>query len=180
MPWSPKGTAYASKDMGETSSKIARNLLLATPAERLRRNQAGGFGSSHSIDNTFSVSPMKDGKVTLAKIKPYRKVYQDFPVAVSDPNRMRDMGTDFGTSLAGNNKYAYRLLSPDVSSKRLRSSLGSLQKYESEQKRGSINKSNFWSNVTKRSRGFNSVHALDGLTQYYPTRDLTKVYARPL
>ena len=24
------------------------------------------------------------------------------------------------------------------------------------------------------------MHALDGLTQYYPTRDLTKVYARPL
>jgi len=97
--------------MAETSSKVARNLLLATPAERLRRNEEGriGSGGSHSIDGNFTLTPNKDGKVSLAKVKPYRKVYQDFPIAVSDPNRMRDMGTDFGNSLAGNNKYAYRL-----------------------------------------------------------------------
>jgi hypothetical protein len=30
------------------------------------------------------------------------------------------------------------------------------------------------------SRGFLSVHALDGLTNYYPSKDPTKIYARPL
>ena len=112
MPWSPKGSTKE-----ETSSKVARNLLLATPAERLRRNQEGRIGSgNNSIDGTFSLSPNKDGKVSLAKVKPYRKVYQDFPIAVSDPNRMRDMGVDFGHSLAGTNKYAYRLQSPEATS----------------------------------------------------------------
>lgn len=74
MPWSPKGSAYASRagrDKEETRSKIARNLLLATPAEKLRRTQGG----SHSIDGTFTLTPTKEGKVSLAKVKPYRKVY---------------------------------------------------------------------------------------------------------
>ena len=119
MPWSPKGgSQYVSK--GETSSKVARNLLLATPIEKLRKNK------DHSFDGTFSITPDKDGKVSLAKIKPYRKVYQDFPIALSDPNRMRDMGTDFGNAMAGTGKYAYRMQSPEVdsSSKKLRTSYG--------------------------------------------------------
>lgn len=119
MPWSPKGTQYASRDAnGETSSKVARNLLLATPIEKLRKNQ------NRSFDGTFSISPDKDGKVSLAKIKPYRKVHNDFPIALSDPNRMRDTGTDFGNARGDSTKYAYRMQSPEVESQKLRTSYG--------------------------------------------------------
>jgi len=119
MPWSPKGSQYASRDAkGETSSKVARNLLLATPIEKLRKNK------DHSFDGTFSITPDKEGKVSLAKVKPYRKVYQDFPIALSDPNRMRDLGTDFGNAKGDSTKYAYRMQSPEVESKKLRTSYG--------------------------------------------------------
>jgi hypothetical protein len=106
MPWSPQKSTY-----NETSSKVARNLLLSTPAERLQMRASGG-GST--IDGAFNLSADKQGHYAYSKAKPFKKVYNDFPVAVADPNRMRDMGTDFGHALGSTNKYAYRLQSPEM------------------------------------------------------------------
>jgi len=46
----------------------------------------------------------------------------------------------------------------------------------------SLKDSAYWSNASKRSRGFMSVHALDGLTNYYGPHkeDNTKIFNKPL
>lgn len=47
-----------------------------------------------------------------------------------------------------------------------------------KQEGGALN--SIFTKNSKMSRGFLSVHALDGLTNYYPSKDPTKIYARPL
>lgn len=112
MPWSPKNGSV--RDSGETPSQIARQMLLSTPADKLKRKTLVAHPQAQSIDGRFSLSPshQMDGSMSLARAKPMKKLYKDFPLAVADPNRMRDMGTDFGNSLAGTNKFNYRVQSP--------------------------------------------------------------------
>jgi hypothetical protein len=79
---------------------------------------------------------------------------------------MRDMGVEKGNSYSGGpQKYAYRLTNVNHMAAT-----------------SSLKNSPYWTNASKRSRGFMSVHALDGLTSYYTPHkeDNTKVFTKPL
>jgi hypothetical protein len=102
---------------------------------------------------------------TTTKI-PFHRVYNEFPVATADPNRMRDMGVEKGNSYSGGpQKHAYRLTNLNHMAAN-----------------SSLKDSAYWSNASKRSRGFMSIHALDGLTNYYGPHkeDNTKIFNKPL
>lgn len=79
---------------------------------------------------------------------------------------MRDQGVEKGNSYSGGpTKYAYRLTNVNHMAAT-----------------SSLKNSAYWTNASKRSRGFMSVHALDGLTNYYNPHkeDTTKVFTKPL
>jgi len=86
-PWSPSGSS---------STGGSRQKELFSPSIK---------GSSHQG---------YDGRFTQTTKKPFHRIYNEFPVATSDPNRMRDMGVEKGNSYSGGpTKYAYRLTSPN-------------------------------------------------------------------
>ncbi len=58
--------------------------------------------------------------MTMSGPNAFTLLHKEFPIALSNPNEMKDKGVDFGHSINAHNKYGYRITSPLASSIRSR------------------------------------------------------------
>ena len=110
----------------------------------------------------------------------FTELHNEYPIALSDPNRVRDLGVDFGHSFAGQDKYQYRLMSPAAHQSRSRMTHSDL---EAERRSQSTHKRLFSSTFGGDSskRAYMSMHVMDGMTDYEQAAPPnTRLYARPL
>ena len=98
-----------SQYLGDTATQFSR-----LPPWSPQGTTSGGGGSRQKEIFSPMSSSKGGGRFSQTNKKPFHRVYNEFPVATSDPNRMRDMGVEKGNSYSGGpTKYAYRLTSPN-------------------------------------------------------------------
>lgn len=113
---------------------------------------------------------------------PFKDLHNQFPIALADPNRIRDSGVDVGHAFSGSHgthKYAYRLMSP---SNNTHSRQGDDFDVMSSGGKSTFSQRRSLLSSSKKARtGFQSMHALDGLTTYVsPARKEQKLFAKPM
>lgn len=133
---------------------------------------------------TNLLSPVRNS----SKPSPFHNFHKEYPVALSNPNQIRDIGVDPGHAFAGTNKYGYRLYSPmanlAVRSRQPKHIEGDYKQRPLSNQlklRGSSSSAFMNSCRSKQSKAnFMSVTALDGLTNYIHPKECNKLYSKPL